>query len=171
METKIYSYDGQKYTQKPLLTGAFENALAILDQVGLSDMISEINNIKKILDKNSGTENAGNKFEVDLEPITEATIKALTAIGRAKALSYLLESLLTLSPEEAKLVPMSVARSAVTDFFILNLDWLPISPRYFAALNLYRAIPFLSYKQFLMRSQKKTGKIRLWLSTLKSRRA
>ncbi len=140
MET--YKFDGTEYTQKPLNTGAFDNALSILDDVGLDDVIKAWNEIHETFQSNKGK-----TVEVDMGDVAESIIKMLAAIGRANATSKLMESLLTLSPEEAELVPMAVARSAIIDFFTLNQEWLPISPLFGRAMKLLKKERGRNYKK------------------------
>ena len=154
-----YSFGELSYQQKPLTTGAFENAVTILEDIGLPDLVAAWGKVQKVITENSGKKNAGKKFDLDLDLVSGATIKTLVSIGKVGALSKLWESLLTLSPDEAKEVPMAVGRSVLGDFFLLNADWLPISPTFSAALNLMRATRSVNYARFSRKHGKKTGRL------------
>lgn len=164
MAEKIYKYDGRTYTQKPLVTGAFENALTILNDIGFDDLWSSWSAVQQIFD-----ENKGGKVMVDMDAVAESTIKSLSAIGKSHSISKLMESLLNLTSEEGRLVPMAVARSAITDFFILNSDWLPISQHYLKLMTIAQKMssPKSSKCSVMQRMRVTIKKVLLWIYTPK----
>lgn len=167
MSGQVYNFEGREYTQKPLLTGAFENALIILEDVGFDDLWASWSAVQQVFD-----ENKGGRVKVDMDAVAESTIKSLSAIGKVHAISKLMESLLNLTPEEGLLVPMAVARSAITDFFILNSDWLPISPRFSTLMIALKKMSSLKSSKCSVRQRmiSRVRKILSWGSMQKSPR-
>ena len=125
MRYKTYTYKTPtgKFTQKPLSSGAFENAIMILNEVGVSDIVALMNQVGQLLDNNKG-----GKVAIDVGEMMETLMTTLAKIGDQQALSNFLAIILNIDLQKAREIPMAVARSVVQDFFHLNADWLPTTP-------------------------------------------
>ena len=108
------------YTQKPLTVGAFEEILAIMDEIGVDALVLVAMKLEGIMEGK-----AGKTVKLDVTEAVEAAMKVIATIGKTKALVKGVAALLEIDAEEAARVPMDIVRQVVVDFFTLNASWLP----------------------------------------------
>ena len=116
-----YQALGRKYVQRELTNEDLENTTAILIGAGVDNLLSAMAAINGLL--------AGKKDEsvaVPMDDYIKALFEVLSNLSLQGLLTQFVAALLHIPTDEAAKIPVTVTRSVVQDFFILNRGWLPI---------------------------------------------